>query len=424
MASISAARAGAEVTLIERTEDGGRKILIAGGGRCNVLPSVEAPERYVTGSSTNTLNNILKSWPLREQRRFFEEDLGIPLKVEEDTGKVFPVSDKARDIRDGLVQAARDAGVRLWFGTKVDGLSQAEGGSWSVEYAGGKVEAGAVILATGGLSVPKTGSDGIGLRIVRELGHDVAPTYPALTPLTADPHPHAHLAGVSTTVTIRAPGSRPKFSVHGGFLITHRGYSGPSVLNASHLAICSVAEPSQDQPAQAQRPQDQQPQDRHPRDRQPQELRVQWTPLSAADWDSVFASSGGSVLRCISEHLPARLASQLLVEADIPEDLPRAQLRKDQRKTLIRLLVDYPLPWTGDEGYKKAEVTGGGVRLSEINWRTMESRTQPGLFLCGEILDAFGPIGGYNFLWAWATGRTAGENAAQRSQFTPPPDTH
>ena len=123
VAAIFAASRGADVVLIERTADGGRKILIRGGGRCNILPSVLAPERFVTGSPAHLMRGMLKAWPLREQRAFFEDDLGIPLALEEESGKLFPKSDRARDVRDGLVSLARARGVRLQFGTSVTGLS-------------------------------------------------------------------------------------------------------------------------------------------------------------------------------------------------------------------------------------------------------------------------------------------------------------
>jgi len=120
-------------------------------------------------------------------------------------------------------------------------------------------------------------------------------------------------------------------------------------------------------------------------------------------------STPSSVLK---RHLPARLAEMLLKEAQVDADLPLAQLRKEQRARLVAALASYELPWTGDEGYQKAEVTGGGVSLAEVDPRTLESRLHPRLFLCGEMLDAFGPIGGYNFAWGWATGRAAGLGAA------------
>jgi predicted Rossmann fold flavoprotein len=389
MAALTAARAGPDVILVERTKDGGRKILISGGGRCNILPSVAQPARYVTDSSPNTLRKMLRSWPLTEQRAFFERELEMPLEIEEETGKLFPSSHKARDVRDGLVRRTQEAGARIWFGARVTGL-RPEGTSWWVELDGApSLEARAVVLATGGLSVPATGSDGTGLTVAEALGHTIHPTYPALTPLTADPHPHAMLAGVSKTVTIIAPGTKPRFETTGGFLVTHEGWSGPTVLDASHLAIRGRGDGTR------------------------QELLVRWAALGASEWDEALRSGGGGVRSSVAAHLPRRLADRLLTEAGVDGATPLAQLKRDDRRMLVRTLAEYPLPWTGDAGYKKAEVTGGGVALQEVDPRTMESRRTPGLFLCGEILDAFGPIGGHNFLWAWATGRAAGLGAAR-----------
>src|SRR5690606_1420385 len=183
-AALFAARAGAPVVLVERTADGGRKILISGGGRCNILPSVAAPARYVTDSSPNTLRKLLMAWPLHEQRAFFEHELGMPLEVEPETGKLFPSSHRARDVRDGLVARVREAGARLWFGTRVTDVAPCPGGAgagggagpgarWRISLDGAPpLDAAAVILATGGLSVPATGSDGFGLGIARRLGID------------------------------------------------------------------------------------------------------------------------------------------------------------------------------------------------------------------------------------------------------------
>lgn len=393
LAARFAARAGAPVVLIERTRDGGRKILISGGGRCNILPARAAPERFVTSSSPHSLRNILRSWPLAEQRTFFEETLGRPLVLEAESGKWFPGSGRARDVRDALVTRVREAGARVWFDAVVTGLvpPASADGAWTVELRGAPpVGAGAVVLATGGLSVPATGSDGIGLTVARALGHLVHPPYPALTPLTAVPPVHEHLAGVSLDVTIRSPGARPRFETTGGFLFTHRGYSGPAVLDASHLAVRSRLAGTR------------------------ATLAVQWCARDAAAWEQAFRGGRGHVGTAVARGLPLRLADQLLAEAAVPRDRPLAQLDRDARRRLVTMLTAYPLPWTGDEGYRKAEVTGGGVALGEVDPRTLESRRRPGLFLCGEMLDAFGPIGGHNFQWAWATGRAAGLGAAMR----------
>ena len=392
MAAIFAAESGRDVLLLETTPNGGRKIVISGGGRCNVLPSSVRPSQFVTTSSSNTLKKILLSWPLSEQRAFFEETLGIPLALEEETGKLFPVSNRSRDVRDALYAHARGRGVEIAFDTRVTGLkAPVSDRPWRVEHAGGEISARAVVLATGGLSVPASGSDGGGLRIAERLGHTIHPTYPALTPLVCDPPRHADLAGISLEVELEAPLQRGHFDTRGGFLFTHRGYSGPAVLDISHLAVLSLMDGGD-----------------------PQEIRVRWTPAGAQEWDSRLREGGaGTVGPLVRRELPDRLADRLVEESGVDPSRPLAGLTREERNSLVDVLARYLLPWSGDEGYRKAEVTGGGVALSEIHPRTLESRLRPGLHLCGEMLDAFGPIGGYNFFWGWATGRAAGLGAAR-----------
>jgi len=385
MAAIFAASAGAETWLLERTADGGRKILISGGGRCNILPARLDETRFVSDSSPHALRNIVRSWPLREQIAFFEQELHLPLVEETESGKLFPVSNKARDVRDGLLALASRRGAKVVPDTCVTGVRR-DGTVWRVTSATSPpIDADAVIVASGGLSVPKTGSEGFGLELARTLGHTVHATYPALTPITAKPAPFASLAGVSLTVTITARSEARRAEATGGFLFTHRGYSGPSVLDVSHVAV---------------------------RDRAAR-LQVRWTAHDDAAWDTLLKANGARQVNTVLRgELPERLALALLGVAGVEPTRTIAQLRREERLALIAVLARGDLPWTGDEGYARAEVTGGGVSLAEINPRTMESRLQPGLYLCGEMLDAFGPIGGYNFLWAWATGRAAGLGAA------------
>ena len=394
VAAAFAASTGARVTLIERTKDGGRKILISGGGRCNVLPSVLTPERFVSDSPAHMLRGMLRSWPLHEQRAFFEGELGIPLALEEESGKLFPQSNRARDVRDGLVEFARGKGVELRFETTVTNITPAADG-FTITTSNGDLACSRVIVATGGLSVPNTGSDGIGLRIAEALGHRVVETYPALTPLLSgtpkrgalrsDEAVHASLSGVSLNVRLRAKVDSKIVETHGGFLFTHRGYSGPSVLDISHVTT-RLEKPL---------------------------IRAQWSPLTIDDWKKELTGPDTALTAILRRHVPTRLADRLMEECGIPDNRRTSSLMRSERTALVDALTAYPLPWTGNEGYKKAEVTGGGVALDEIDPRTLESRRVPGLYLCGEILDAFGPIGGHNFSWAWATGRAAGFAAAR-----------
>ena len=386
MAAAFAASSGARVTLLERTKDGGRKILISGGGRCNVLPSVLAPERFVTDSPAHVLRGMLRAWPLHEQRAFFEDDLQIPLALEEESGKLFPRSNKAKDVRDALVALARSKGVEIQFDTTVTDFNASQA-RFALTTSKGDLQVDRVIVATGGLSVPATGSDGTGLDIARRLGHRMIDTYPALTPLFGKDQAHASLSGVSLNVRLRARLGANAIETSGGFLFTHRGYSGPSVLDISHLTARG------DQPV----------------------IRVHWSTVTAAQWEKELQApaqrnpgAGGSVLAILARHIPARLAEHLMIEIGIPDDRRTSSLKRSERLALIDALTGYPLPWSGNEGYKKAEVTGGGVALDEVDPKTLESKRVPGLYLCGEMLDAFGPIGGHNFAWAWATGRAAG----------------
>ena len=390
MAAIFAAAGGAETVLLERTRDGGRKILISGGGRCNVLPARLDESRYVTDSSPNTLRKIVRSWPLAEQVAFFEHDLGIPLREEVESAKLFPVSNRARDVRDALLDHARHRGATVLTDTRVTEVAPAQGG-WRVEREGAEpLDVDVVVLATGGLSVPATGSEGFGLRLAARLGHVVHPTYAALTPLLAEPAPFGALSGVSLPVEVTSRAGARSATARGGFLFTHRGYSGPSVLDVSHVMVRATAE--HDPSAR---------------------VTVRWTDLDDAGLERLLAPTGGrTLLGALRQVLPDRLAAALAAVAGVDPGRPLAELPRAERLRVLDVLARTPLSTTGDEGYRKAEVTGGGVSLAEIDPRTMASRRQPGLFLCGEVLDAFGPIGGYNFLWAWATGRAAGRAAA------------
>jgi predicted Rossmann fold flavoprotein len=387
MAAIAAARAGARVAVLEKTPDGGRKILISGGGRCNVLPSVAAPERFVSASPPALVKRMLRTFPLREQREFFERDAGIPLEREEESGKLFPASNRARDVRDALVRLAMEAGATFRWKTSVRGVEAADG-VWRVSVEGGDaIDARAVIIATGGLSVPATGSDGAGIAIARALGHHVIPTYAALTPLLTDERSHTALSGLSLHAIVRAPAAGRHAKSEGGFLFTHRGYSGPTILDVSHG---------------------------YTRDRG--DILAGWNGIGRDEWEASLLQRTGLVATRVASRVPARLADMLLAAADVPADRRLAELTREERHRLITRLVDYRLPVAGDEGYKKAEVTGGGVALDEVDPSTLESRRHAGLYFCGEVLDAFGPIGGHNFQWAWSTGRSAGLAAARKTE--------
>ncbi len=386
-AAIFARRAGATVALLESTPNPGQKILISGGGRCNVLPSRFAPERFVS-ESPRACARMLKSWRLDRVRSFFEDELRVPLALEEESGKLFPSSNRARDVLDALLEEASGSGVEIVRGARVVDMQPTP--LAVVLEDGASRRASRIVLATGGLSVPRTGSDGTGLAIARRLGHRVVEPYPALTPLLTSSEAHRALAGVSLVADLRVDagvGARA-VSAAGGFLFTHGGYSGPAVLDASHLVVRDPA----------------------------RTLRAAWSRVSPDEWASRLSRASGTaaVENVVARFLPARLAATLLAEIEIAKSTRVSQLRREARLALLDALTRYRLPVSGHEGFARAEVTGGGVSLDEIDPITLESRHVPGLHLSGEVLDAFGPIGGHNFLWAWVTGRAAGLAAGKR----------
>lgn len=387
-AAYFAAMGGARVTLVERTDKAGKKILMSGGTRCNVLPVVMEPDDYHTGSSPNRLRNIFKTWNLEACHRWFTDELGLPLACEVETNKWFPVSNEARDVRDALVNACLRAGVRILYDTPLTRLKPVPDG-WSIN--GGALFAEKVVLASGGYSVPSIGTDGLGHQALAGLGLASTPVYPALTPLRGAHPGGAQLAGITLQVAVDvvAPnGAVLARNRRSGFLFTHTGFSGPAVLDVSHHWIRA-----------------------HEAGETPPRLLVSWDGRPAEAWDTDFRTFKGTVRGLLHHHLPARLADALL--ASSPHgDAPLAELGKDKRRDWVLRMAAYPLAVAGHEGWRKAEVTGGGIPLDVLDPATMEVRTHPGLHLCGEILDVFGRIGGFNFYWAWVSGRLAGQKVS------------
>ncbi|MEA2413354.1 MAG: hypothetical protein QOI58_11 [Thermoanaerobaculia bacterium] len=371
IAAIAAARAGARVVALDSAKKIGAKILISGGGRCNVTNEVVTAADF--NGSRNAIAKVLRTFDVAATIAFFEE-LGVPLKREE-TGKLFPVSNRARDVIDALVRAAE--GVEIVTGTRVESIERGF-------VINGSRHADRVILAAGGRSVPKTGSDGSGYALARFLGHTVTPTFPALVPLVVEKgHWITELSGISVDaeLAVRSPTGRVLQRHRGSMLFTHFGLSGPVVLDISRHWIAN----------------------------QPATLSANFLPgetFESVDASLIAAAKRnphatiGSVLR-----LPDRLLSRLAPETAL------GRLSKDDRRRIVRDLVDFTLPVIRDRGFEYAEVTAGGVPLSEIDVATMESRICPNLYLCGEILDVDGRIGGFNFQWAWASGRLAGISA-------------
>jgi predicted Rossmann fold flavoprotein len=394
-AGIFAARRGIAPLVLETRERPGAKIRVSGGGRCNVLPSRSSPEDFHTEGSRHSLRKLLASWPLEQVTAFFERELDIALKVEE-TGKVFPVSEDPREVVAALLGALERAGGLLAAGQRVVSLrrvppgASTAGARFELETATGeRLLARRVVLATGGRSLPKTGSDGAGLDMAAELGHHPHPSYPALVPLIAADPSWGELAGLSVRARLSVErGGKLALERSGDLLFTHRGFSGPVVLDVSWQVTAPFAAGAR--------------------------LRAHWLGRTGPDWDAWLRQGGARPIEsALREELPRRLAQRLIAASGVPADRQLSQLSREDRRRLVQVLAACPLETTGDEGYRVAEVTGGGVPLEEVEAGGLESRLVAGLHFAGEVLDVQGRIGGFNFLWAWVSGRKAGEGAAE-----------
>jgi predicted Rossmann fold flavoprotein len=388
MAAIQAGRHGRRVVALDGARRLGAKILVAGGGRCNVTHD-RVDESAFAGSSPAAIRKVLRRFDVPQLVSFFA-DLGVELKREE-TGKLFPVGDRARTVLDALLRAARDAGAELRHPFRVATVVRS-GAGFLLAGPAGTLRAARVVLTPGGRSLPKSGSDGHGYEIARSLGHSLTRVFPGLVPLTL---PQGHvlraLSGLSAParVELRSGSRRRLAAFSDALLCTHFGISGPAVLDISRYWIAA----GQDDPGA--------------------HLVVDWLPdLPASALDARLREPGPrSIGARLAESLPERLARALCLEADVDPATPAHRLTRDARRALVRNAKEMPLPLTGDRGYDFAEVTAGCVPLSELRLETLESRLCPGLYLAGEICDVDGRIGGYNFQWAWASGFVAGVTA-------------
>jgi predicted Rossmann fold flavoprotein len=368
----------------------GAKILVAGGGRCNVT-HWRVSEADFAGSTPAAIRKVLRRFTVDDTVAFFRE-AGVEFK-REDTGKFFPVTDSARTILDALLQGAEAAGALLVHPARVEALDAIDQ-TFRATTSVGPITAHRVILCTGGKSLPKSGSDGGGYRLAQDLGHSLTtPIVPALVPLLL---PAGHwittLSGLTlpTEVSLLAASGKRLASFTGSTLCTHVGLSGPSILDISrHWLIAKAADPAV-------------------------RLALNWLPgHTAEEVDRLLvATQGRGPLPLLREHLPDRLAKMICEQAGTPTggDLPR-----EARKKLVQFLTATPLEITGDRGFTAAEATAGGVPLSEVKLDTMESRIRPGLFFAGEVLDVDGRIGGFNFQWAWSSGFIAGHGVTAHS---------
>lgn len=392
------APSGFRIVVLDGAKTLGAKILVSGGGRCNVTHHEVLPRDF--NGSQNIVRNILAAFDVAAAVRWFAS-LGVELK-REPTGKLFPVANTARVVLKALLDRCESLGVKLSTCSRVTKIVPPSDTdrSFQVVHADGVLRSQRVVVATGGRSLPRSGSDGWGWEMLRELGHSVTPTYAALVPLVLPPQMfHAELAGVSQDVEVSVfVGGKLVDRRTGSLLWTHFGISGPVVMDASrHWTMANeTAKESGAAPT----------------------MQCNLLPgesfQQVEQWlvQSTASRPKASMLTHLSQRITERAAAALLRHARIDPGTVAGQLTREARRALVHVLTALVLPVAQHRGWNYAEVTAGGVPLSEIDFRTMQSRKVPGLYLAGEVLDCDGRIGGFNFQWAWATGFLAGRAAA------------
>lgn len=396
LAGIAAAQNGAQVTIFEKMRLPGKKIMITGKGRCNITNACEIPEfiKNIPGNG-RFLNSAL--------HRFTNDDIvllleshGLQTKVERG-GRIFPVSDKAKDVVDTLVKIFTEAGGKLQFDTKVIEILAKDGQVTGVKTISGVYPADAVILAAGGASYPGTGSDGGGAKLAAKLGHKIVPLRPSLVPLESD-YPYVDdLQGLSlrnVQGTLTADGEKIG-SEFGEMLFTHFGVSGPIILSLSNLAAKALDEGKE------------------------VELHIDLKPaLSEEKLDARIQRdftqySKKQLANGMKDLLPQRLIPVVCDMAYLDEEKFINQISREERHRLFAALKNFCVPITSTRPLAEAIVTAGGVSVKEINPKTMESKLIRGLHFAGEVMDVDGYTGGYNLQAAFSSGHAAGMAAAE-----------
>ena len=383
-----AGQRGARVLLVDHADKIAEKIRISGGGRCNFTNRDATPANF---HSRNP--HFCRSALARYTSQDF---IGLVQRHriafhEKHRGQLF-CDDSSQQIIDLLLRECEDGNVERWQPCAVRAVRAREGASeraprFELDTDRGPVEARSVVVATGGLPVPKIGATDFGLRLAKQFGHAIVEPRPALVPLVFDAAewaPFVALAGVSLEVEISSGTGKQRARFLEDLLFTHRGLSGPAVLQAS----------SYWQPGET--------------------LQIAFAP--GTDWPETLARAKSTSRRQLGNelatHLPQRLAQAWLARGGLPEDRPMPEVADKPLRQLAESLSAWRIAPSGTEGWKKAEVMAGGVDTREIDSRTMESRRAPGLHFIGEVVDVTGWLGGYNFQWAWASGYACAEALA------------
>lgn len=394
MAALVAAENGARVTLLERNPRVGKKLLMTGNGRCNYTNTHAADPSHYHGLDEKGVAAVLASMSVDELIDLFVR-IGIsPLVEEED--RVYPRSEQAASVLDALRYALADLGVDVRCDAEVQGITPAQGG-WRVECKETRpIHADRVILAAGGKAAPATGSDGNGYVLACGVGHSLRTPFPALTQLKLEGDFYPRLKGVKWVGSIQlVAGDKKDITRYGDLLFAEYGISGPPVLDVSGL----VSEWTENGLSPA--------------------VHFSLYPDLTANQvaEDLIARSRNLAERSVQDGLIGlvnkRLIPVLVTLEGIDKDMPMKQVREGAWRSLAKRMTGWTIPIAGVRSWPNAQVSGGGILLTEVNPASMESRIMPGLYLAGELLDVYGDCGGYNLHWAWLTGRLAGLASSQ-----------
>ena len=396
MAAVTAARKWKNVLLLEKNEKLGKKLFITGKGRCNITNSAEIDELFsAVVSNPKFLYSSFYSLTNDQVIEFFEE-LGVKTKVERG-GRVFPESDHSSDVIRALEQELKRLGAEIRLRTEVKEILAEGGRAKGVRLSSGeKLNADAVIIATGGISYPSTGSTGDGYRFARECGHKVTELSPALVPMEVEEWYAKELMGLSLrNIEIKiTDGKKKLYEEFGEMLFTHYGVTGPVILSASSIVGKKLKE-------------------------HPLTLHIDLKPaLTEEQLDKRVlrefeANHNRQFKNAVDSLFPAKLKPVIVELSGIPEEKKVNEVTKEERLRFVRMIKDFSITLTAMRGYNEAIITKGGVSVKEIDPGTMESRLVNRLYFAGEVLDLDAVTGGYNLQIAWSTGYLAGMNAGE-----------
>lgn len=396
MAAVTAARKGKNVLLLEKNEKLGKKLFITGKGRCNITNAADIEELFsAVVSNPKFLYSSFYSLTNDQVVEFFEE-LGVKTKVERG-GRVFPESDHSSDVIRALEQEMKRLGVKVSLRTEAEEILAEDGSAKGVRLSSGKeLYADAVVIATGGISYPSTGSTGDGYRFARECGHKVTDLSPALVPMEVEEWYAKELMGLSLrNIEIKiTDGKKKLYEEFGEMLFTHYGVTGPVILSASSIVGKKLKE-------------------------HPLTLHIDLKPaLTEEQLDKRVlrefeANHNRQFKNAVDSLFPAKLKPVIVELSGIPEEKKVNEVTKEERLRFVRMIKDFSMTLTAMRGYNEAIITKGGVSVKEIDPGTMESRLVNRLYFAGEVLDLDAVTGGYNLQIAWSTGYLAGMNAGE-----------